>query len=219
MKNKTKQSAYQLIFLIGNIASGKTTAMHLLAEKLHLKTIDADSLFQTTDPFREKYLQEPKRFAFTNELWLTTQRALIMKKSLAAKQQKYILVDSGLLMSWVYTYSHLLTKNILLEEWLLYETLYNLLAKDILKNSQIIYLDYSVDTLLKRIKQRGRDYELQYYSAKYLKQIQSGLEALVAMVKKEKSKILTIREKEISDFINNQKKQKLFLAKITKFIY
>jgi deoxyadenosine/deoxycytidine kinase len=215
---KTDSQSTQLVILVGNIASGKTTAMQLLANKLHLTTIDADSLFQTIDPFRENYLQNIKRWALTNELWLTAQRAIIMEKNINKNQSRQLLVDSGLLMSWVYTYSHLLAKNITLAEWELYEQIYTLLTKDILSNCQLIFLDYSIKTLLARIKKRGRDYELQYYSAKYLNQIQNGLQALILMAKKQGLPVLKISENKIGDFENKPTDQIKLIKQVSKII-
>ena len=56
-------------------------------------------------------------------------------------------------------------------------------------------------TLLKRLKQRGRDYELAYYTQDYLMQLESGLNALIQRLSVDGLRVLEIPETHVNDFV------------------
>ena len=188
------------LVIVGNIASGKSTATKIIANELGLSYIDADDLFQTTDPFREVYLENMSRWAFANELWLTVERVKLIQEQQLQKTEEITVIDSGLLMSWVYTYSHYLNGVITPNEWKLYEELYNHLATHVLSSMMVVKLGYTVPTLMKRIQKRARQYELDFYTEDYLSQIDTGLKALDKVLAKKKIKTLHIAEESIADF-------------------
>jgi deoxyguanosine kinase len=198
---KKEKMASNIITIIGNVASGKTSAAPLIVEALGADFLDADTLFQTEDPFRELYLQNTRRWALTNELWLTMRRAELLEQAISMNSGKPLVIDSGLLMSWVYTYSHLAVGNISQDEWELYEKVYNSVTKNLLSELTVIHLNYSMPTLLKRLKQRGRDYELAYYTRDYLMQLESGLNALITRMNMEGLRVLEVPETKVSDFV------------------
>ena len=210
-----------LLTLIGNIGSGKSTALPPLLDALAAKPLYADDLFQTTDPFAKPYLDDTPRWAFTNELWLTHQRAQLLQDHVgtSGKSGQLTIVDSGLLMSWVYTYSHLLVKNITLDEWEFYQTLYDEFSANILQDTAVIRLKYSMETLLERIHKRGRDYELEYYTREYLEQIEQGLEALEKKLVMNGVPLLTIDESEIADFENSAQDQEKLIDVAKSFVF
>lgn len=216
MDNHSMQK--KTLVIVGNIASGKSTATRLLSEHFHLSRVDADDLFQTTDPFREVYLENMSRWAFANELWLTVERVKLIQKQLESSNQKLTVIDSGLLMSWVYTYSHYVNGIITKAEWELYEELYTHLAGHVLSQMMVVKLDYSVETLMKRIKKRGREYELDFYTPEYLKQINTGLEALERKLQKAGVKLLCIQESKIPDFEGKKKAQQAFFSTVATLL-
>lgn len=197
--------------IIGNIGSGKSTAMPLLLKALDAQPLHADDLFQTLDPFRDLYLKDISRWAFTNELWLTYERSKMIREHGAQKSSvqsptktnQLVLVDSGLLMSWVYTHSHLLVQNITLAEWELYEQMFDSFSKEYIAKSCVVFLKYSIPTLLARIKKRGRDYELAFYTKEYLEQIEQGLVALEKKLVQLGVPIIVIDESEVANFEQN----------------
>ncbi len=208
-----------LLTITGNIGSGKSSAMPILLEAFDAKPLYADDLFQTTDPFAKPYLQDVKRWAFTNELWLTSQRAQLLKKHLTDNNSDQLtIVDSGLLMSWVYTYSHLLVNNISLDEWEFYTELYDHFSKEVLQDTAVVRLKYSIPTLLKRIQQRGRDYELEYYTQEYLEQIEQGLDALEKKLRMSGVPYLAIEEENIADFVANPQDAKSLVEAVKTLI-
>lgn len=210
----------QILTIIGNVGAGKSSAMPILVNALQAMPLYADDLFQTTDPFAQLYLADTPRWAFANELWLTHQRANLLRSHLgnADATKQLTIVDSGLFMSWVYTYSHLLVKNITLAEWEFYQSLYDHFASEIWQDAKIVRLKYSHATLLKRIKQRGRDYELEYYTPEYLQQIESGLDALEKKLTMAAVPFLVINEAEIADFEHNSADADQLIAAVKNFL-
>ncbi len=212
--------------IIGNIGSGKSTAMPLLLKALDAQPLYADDLFQTLDPFRDLYLQDVPRWAFTNELWLTYERSkMIQKYSIEhdkgqnpENQGKLVLVDSGLLMSWVYTHSHLLVQNISLPEWELYEQLFDSFASEYISRSCVVRLRYSLPTLLARIKKRGRDYELAFYTKEYLEQLELGLVALEKKLVQMGIPVIVIDESQVADFEQNSADARILIDKVQSIV-
>ncbi len=192
----------KVLTIIGNVGSGKSSAMPVIVETLEAHPIYADDLFQTTDPFAKRYLKDIKRWSFTNELWLTLERSEMLTKELSTNTKDWVVVDSGLLMSWVYTFSHLLVGEMDQDEWRLYERLYDRLLEGI-RIDVVVSLRYSMDTLMKRIEKRGRDYELEYYTRDYLGQLEEGMDALEKKLKQSGVSILRIDEDRIEDFVKN----------------
>mgnify|MGYP000731244050 CR=1 FL=1 len=186
-----------MITVIGNIGSGKTTISPLLAKALRAKHVDADNLFQTIDPFREMYLKDIKRWALANELWLTLERVILVKKYLKANKGRLLVVDSGLLMSWAYTHGHYLAGTMTEAEWQLYRRLFDKIALDLFASSLVVDLKCSIPTLMKRIKQRGRKFELQYYTKEYLTQVGWGIAKLKEKLRRKKIKVVTLDELEL----------------------
>lgn len=182
----------RMVTVIGNIGSGKTTLTPIIAKKLKAKAVMADNLFQTIDPFRELYLNDLKRWALANELWLTLERVILVKRYLKKYQRQKLVVDSGLLMSWAYTHGHFLSGIMTQDEWFLYRRLFDRVAIGLFSSSVVIALDCSVETLIKRIKQRGRQFELEYYNPVYLERIDKGLTKLKEKLKRKGIKVVSI---------------------------
>ena len=168
----------KILTLIGNIGSGKSTLLPLLAKELKLKQVDADTLFQSTDPFAAEYLRDMSRWAFTNELWLTYERVKILK----AVGSSNLLVDSGLMMSWVYTHAHFFVGRLAQAEWQLYQDLFNDWSGQLDATQAVVYIKYPVEILLQRIKERGRGYELEWYTPEYLSELEASLDALAGQL-------------------------------------
>lgn len=200
----------KVITIIGNVAAGKSSAMDIVADALGAEQVKADEFFQTTDPFREDFLKDQSRWALPNELWLTIERVKLITQAKASYPDKNLAIDSGVLMSWVYTYSHYLAGKITQAEWDLYQGIFDHYTIDLLQNLQIIYLDYPLETLMYRLKLRGRDYELAYYTESYLRELQAALDALIRKLTSQGVAIRHITEKDVPNFVNNKKDAERF---------
>jgi len=202
-----------VIVVVGNIGSGKTTVAPVIAKGLKAKMIDADNLFQTTNPFRERYLKSNRRWALANELWMTLERMSVLANYEHYKKKK-VVIDSGLLMSWAYTYSHFLSGILSHDEWKVYERLFDKVVGDCFKDLAVVKLNCRVETLLRRIKKRGRKFELEYYTKAYLQRIDKGLEELHQQLKKKGIKVVEVDEKEVKGFLNQKKTKKRVIEKV-----
>lgn len=191
----------KVITIVGNVAAGKTSAAPLIVNELGADFLDADVLFQTENPFRERYLADLPRWAFTNELWMAWRRAEMLEEAYRNINGKPLVIDSGLLMSWVYTYSHFLVGNISSDEWELFANLYGKFTKGIMPQMAVVMLQYSVPTLMKRLQMRGRDYELEYYTEEYVRQLDQGLLALKEMLLAQGVRVVDVVEDEVKDFV------------------
>ena len=199
-----------IITIIGNIGAGKTSATPIIAQALDAYAVDADNLFQTSDPFREGYLDNRARWAFTNELWLVFERAKILQRELTQTKHKAVVIDSGLLMSWVYGYSHWLRQTITQEEWHFFMELYDFFTNQFSRQMTVVSLHYPISTLLARIKSRGREFELTYYDQSYLGQIEEGIEALEVRLKSQAVKVIRVDETLVENFVDDEQgRQKL----------
>lgn len=202
------------ITLIGNIGAGKTTTLPFVAKALDAEIIEADDLFQTLNPFRDVYLNNLKRWAFTNELWMAHKRVNLMKSAIEQSNKENIVIDSGLIMSWVYTKSHFLTGKMTTEEWAFFNELFTQWSKFSFKTT-LIYLTAPIDVLMKRIQTRGRDYELELYTSTYLEQLERGLKDLTANFAGVFNDIITIDYTEIGK-LTEEKAQQEFIALVQK---
>lgn len=213
MKNRSKT-----LVIIGNVASGKSTATQIITKKIKAGKIDADDLFQTSDPFAKIYLENMSRWALTNELWLTVERVKLIQESLKHSKKDLVVIDSGLLMSWVYTYGHYLNGVISSDEWKLYEDIYTRLCSEVLNKMIVVRLRYDLPVLMNRLKKRGRQYELEFYTPEYLDQIEKGLVALEKKLQADGIPLLVIEQDQIEDFENSKTdRDRLHLA-IASFI-
>ena len=58
-------------------------------------------------------------------------------------------------------------------------------------------LDFPIETLLKRIKQRGRKFELEYYNPEYLARVDSGLVKLKEKLRRKKIPVVSLGENDV----------------------
>ena len=96
------------------------------------------------------------------------------------------------------------------EEYDLYDQLYSYMTVDIPKPDLLIYLQAPVDTLIKRIKKRGRNFE-KYITSEYLEKLNSTY--LRFFNSYEGSPLLIVNAEDI-DFVNNKIDYKNLLNKI-----
>lgn len=143
---------FQHIAVDGPIGVGKSSLAELLAERL-----GAQKIFETTqNPFlRDFYEEKDEESNFLVQLFFllnrTQQQKNIRQQPLF---QKATVCDYLFEKDKIFAYLNLSD-----HELLVYETLYNMLSQDLPEPDLVIYLQAHDDVLIRRIKQRGRDYE------------------------------------------------------------
>ncbi len=170
---------HSAITIIGNTGSGKSTIAAALSQKLGAVLVPADELFKT-NPFFQLAVKNRKRWSFASDTWFLLEREKLLQSVTALTAQKLVIIDSGLAMSWVYAYSRITNKYYTTSEWQLYQQLFNKVSAKLSLDSQYIYLRADIDQLLQNIKTRGREFEIDNYSAEYLQDLNQSLETFVA---------------------------------------
>jgi deoxyguanosine kinase len=140
------------IAIEGPIGVGKTSLVKLLAEKLEARTI----LEQFEEnPFLTDFYDDPERFAFQTQLFFLLQRY--------RQQQELRQVDifhNLLITDYMFVKDRLFASlNLNEKELPLYETMANLLERNVINPDLVIYLQADTDTLMKNIGKRKRSFE------------------------------------------------------------
>jgi|TARA_B110000914_G_scaffold219475_1_gene228190 deoxyguanosine kinase len=198
-----KDLTSKYIIIEGPIGVGKTS----LSNKLALEW-DADLVLENVDdnPFLSKFYKNPREVSLQTQLYFLLTRT----RQVQAFKQQDIFSNarvSDFMLQKDRLFAQVTLNN---EEYDLYDQLYSYMAVDIPKPDLIIYLQAPINTLIKRIKKRGRDFE-KYIDAEYL-------ERLNAMYLKffntyNASPLLIVNAEDI-DFINNENDYKNLLDKI-----
>jgi deoxyguanosine kinase len=101
------------------------------------------------------------------------------------------------------------------EEYQKYYKIYQILTANMPKPNVIIYLNASLDTLLKRIEMRGREFEKKI-SPLYLEQLSIDYENAITIFEKEHPEVPVLRfNGDEIDFVKNEEDLKLILDKLT----
>ena len=136
----------------GTIGVGKTSLANLLSEKLGAKLIL--EAFED-NPFLVDFYEDPESNAFQTQLWFLLQRY--------QQQQDLRQVDmfqNLLVTDYMFVKDRLFASlNLDEKEMQLYDTVANLLERNIIKPDLVIYLQADTDTLMKNISNRAREME------------------------------------------------------------
>jgi len=151
-KQKTKPS---FIGLAGNIGVGKTTFTKLLSEKLNW-TPFLESV--SDNPYLSDFYSDMKRWSFNLQIFFLHKRFEMHQKMSASLtsviQDRTIYEDLEIFARNLYQLRKLSQR-----DWDNYRGLFKVMNSYLKRPDLIIYLKADTDTLLSRIKKRGRDYE------------------------------------------------------------
>ena len=136
----------------GPIGVGKTSLVKLLGKKLGAKMVLEE---YENNPFLEDFYNDPERFSFQTQLFFLMNRY--------RQQQDLRQVDmfhNLLITDYMFVKDRLFASlNLDDKELSLYDTVANLLERNVLKPDMVIYLQADTQTLMRNIAQRGRDFE------------------------------------------------------------
>ncbi len=196
------------IVIIGNVATGKSTLMHHLGQLLQAKTIPADDLY-LTNPFFPLAVRDRARWSLTSDLWFLHERVKITRSIPDLLKKQSVVVDSGVLMSYVYASSRKIAQTMTSEEWNFYHHLYQELVATELQPDLVIFLTSPVEVLLQRIDSRGRQYERDHYTREYLLTIEKSLTQAVQLFKKQNLPVIEIESNQMNpaDLLKNPQLQ------------
>ena len=142
----------QYVAIEGTIGVGKTSLANLFSDKLGAKLIL--EAFED-NPFLNDFYEDPESNAFQTQLWFLLQRY--------QQQQELRQIDmfhNLIVTDYMFVKDRLFASlNLDEKEMQLYDTVANLLERNIIKPDLVIYLQADTDTLMKNISNRGREME------------------------------------------------------------
>ncbi len=140
------------IAIEGPIGVGKTSLANLMSTRLGARIVLEE--FEE-NPFLPDFYIDPERYGFQTQLFFLLQRY--------RQQQELRQVDmfqNLLVTDYMFVKDRLFASlNLNEKEMHLYDTVANLLERNVIKPDLVIYLQANTDTLMKNILSRGRDME------------------------------------------------------------
>jgi len=194
------------IGIAGNIGVGKTTLTKKIAKDLHFEPIFESVI---DNPYLEDFYTNMERWSFNLQIYFLYTRFKDQLNLLKSKknfiQDRTIYEDKE-----IFAYNLFKLGNMTSCDYDTYCNLFNCIVKFIKEPDLIIYLRANTDTLISRIKERKRDYEVDI-SSEYLHRLNISYEKWISKINQEKVLII-----ETDDFnIHTDKKTyKIIIDKI-----
>jgi len=147
-----KQLIPTYIAIEGVIGVGKTSLTRMLAERFHATTVLEEV---EANPFLSSFYGDRRAYAFQTQLFFLLSR-FRQQQSMAQRDLfgQTMVADYLFAKDRIFAYLNLDSN-----ELALYEALWKLLEQKTARPDLVIYLQADLDTLQRRIKERGRSFE------------------------------------------------------------
>jgi len=196
---------FKYLVVEGIIGVGKTSFAEMLTKRLNAKRVLE---VVEENPFLADFYKDMDAYAFQTQIFFLLSRH---KQQIELKQME--LFSTNLLSDYMFEKDKIFANLTLNEtEISLYNKIFDILKKDILKPSLIIYLQVDPARALSRIKKRARPFE-KNITLDYLKALNEAYNQFFFHY--ESSPLLIINVNEI-DFINNEEDFHTILREIEK---
>lgn len=194
----------------GPIGVGKTSLSKAISEHFtyHLLKEIVDE-----NPFLGKFYEDIDEWSFQTEMFFLCNR---YKQLTDIKQ--YILTKQSPVVADYHIFKNLIfaKRTLKSSEYDKYESIYNILTTDMPKPNMVIYLHASVDTLMKRIAMRGREFE-KMITRDYMEQLAADYHSFIQHFEKMHPDIPVIQlNGDELDFVKNEKDLQHILQTIEK---
>ncbi len=148
----------------GPIGIGKTSLAKAISTHFHYHLLKE---IVDENPFLEKFYDNIEEWSFQLEMFFLCNRYKQLEDINIhyLQKNKPVVSDYNIFKNLIFA-----KRTLKKEQYQKYLQIYNILTKDMPQPNLVIYLNASLDTVLKRIKMRGRDFE-KNISADYLKQL------------------------------------------------
>jgi deoxyguanosine kinase len=182
----------------GPIGVGKTSLAKAISEHFHFALLKE---IVDENPFLGKFYENIEEWSFQTEMFFLCNRY----KQLGDMSTHYLSKNQAVIADY-HIFKNLIfaTRTLNPEEYQKYYQIYQILTNDMPKPNVIIYLNASLDTLLARIRLRGRDIE-KNISPLYLKQLSLDYEEAITSFELRHPEIPVLRfSGDEIDFVKNK---------------
>lgn len=168
-----------LIWVEGIIGAGKSTFSREIAQRLNLRLIEEPV---ETNPYLEKFYQDPKQYAFGMQVFLLHKRYAMQQ--LASYEATGVggysgaILDRSLSGDRVFAKMHKESGNINELDWKTYEIAHQYMCRSLLPPTLLIFLDVQPQTAYDRMKARNRNAEVGV-PLEYLSKLRKGYQELL----------------------------------------
>jgi deoxyguanosine kinase len=186
------------IAIEGPIGIGKTSLANKLSDHLNFHLLKE---IVEENPFLGKFYDDIDEWSFQTEMFFLCNRF----KQLEDIEKKYLNQRKAVVSDYHISKNMIFAKRTLQKDKFdKYEQIYHILTQDMPVPNMLIYLHASLDTILKRIKMRGREIE-QNIKASYLAQLAADYETYMNEfeILHPEIPVIRINGDEI-DFVKNQ---------------
>ncbi|WP_427109119.1 deoxynucleoside kinase [Lysinibacillus xylanilyticus] len=192
----------------GPIGVGKTSLSKELAA-----TFNYHLLKEIVDenPFLNKFYEDIEEWSFQTEMFFLCNRYKQLSdiKKFRLMHDKPVVADYHIFKNLIFA-----KRTLLSAEYDKYEEIYKILTKDMPVPNVVVYLHASVDTLMKRIAMRGREFE-KMISRDYMEQLVADYHSFIEHFEKMHPEIPVIRfNGDQLDFVKNPNDLKYVLQTI-----
>ena len=203
-----KKGKKYFISVAGNIGSGKSSLTRMIADEFKW-TPYFESV--QNNPYLSDFYSDMKRWSFQLQVFFLSHRFNAHRKIIESKksviQDRSIYEDVEIFARNLYLMGRMEKRDYNNYRALFYEMISYLKAPDL-----VVYLKADVKTLVKQIKQRGRDFE-KSIEKKYLERLNRSYTTWIKNY--DMGKVLVI-ESDNLDFVNNREHFDLILGQIKK---
>ncbi|WP_210367916.1 deoxynucleoside kinase [Bacillus sp. REN3] len=182
----------------GPIGIGKTSLARAISERFQFALLKE---IVDENPFLGKFYENIEEWSFQTEMFFLCNRY----KQLGDINEHYISRNKPVVADYHIMKNLIFAQRTLSDrEYQKYLDIYQILTKDMPKPNVIIYLNSSLDTLLKRIAMRGREFE-KNISPLYLEQLSLDYEQAMLRFEREHPDIPVLRfSGDHLDFVKNE---------------
>ncbi|WP_159635392.1 deoxynucleoside kinase [Erysipelothrix anatis] len=199
----SKKEVYDMIVIEGVVGVGKSSLMRIIAESDY----EAFEEPVVDNPILDKFYYDRERYAFPLQVFFLNKRFEHIKQ---AKDVSKAVMDRSIYGDAIFARMLNLSKEMSDEEFQTYTELLANMLEHVHVPKLMVYLEISVDEAMRRIKKRGRDYEL-VVEREYWQKLNDEYRAYFDNY--DLSPILKINVDNL-DFENNPEDRKVVLAQI-----
>ncbi len=165
----------KFVAVAGNVGVGKSTLTQLLAERLGW-----EPFYEAVDdnPYLADFYRDMRSWSFHSQIFFLTRRLrhhrLLLDRPNSVVQDRSVYEDAEIFARNLYQQGNMAER-----DYRSYRELYEVLTQFLPPPDMVVYLRASVDTLIKRIRLRGREFE-QDIDPSYLQQLNNLYEEWIA---------------------------------------